>query len=76
MAAQGQKTGGSTRQAQHDAVAVVDEDVAIRAVCRGNDVKLPPIEGMGRIGYFQRVIWVVEGGINTGYRSTAFRMGS
>jgi hypothetical protein len=39
------------------------------------DVKLPAVERMGRIGHFEAIAgtWVVEGGINIGYRSTAFR---
>jgi hypothetical protein len=73
MAAQGQKTGGGTRKPQQDAVSVVDEDLAIWAVRHGSDVKLPPIERMGRIGYFERAVRMVEGGINIGYRSTRFR---
>jgi hypothetical protein len=42
----------------------------------GDDFKLPTIEGMGRIGHFKAIagaIWVVDRGINIGYRSTAFR---
>jgi hypothetical protein len=51
--------------------------VAVSGVRRGNDFKLPAIEGMGRIGHFKHceaiagAIRVVEGGINIGYRSTA-----
>jgi hypothetical protein len=48
----------------------VDEDLAIWAVCHGSDVKLPPIERMGRICHYERAVRVVEGGINIGYRST------
>jgi hypothetical protein len=39
---------------------------------RRNDFKPAAIERMGRIGYFENgeAIWVVEPGINIGYRST------
>jgi len=50
--------------------------VAVRVARRTDDFKLPAIERMGRIGYFEEVagaIRVVEGGINIGYRSTASR---
>ena len=64
----------------HDAVAIVDENMTVGIVRSGNDFKLPPIERMGRIGYFEneraRAIWVVEGGSNIGYRSTASHMRS
>jgi hypothetical protein len=42
----------------------------------GDDVKLPAMERMGRIGHFKVIAGstrVVEGGINSRYRSTAFR---
>jgi hypothetical protein len=41
-----------------------------------DDFKLPTIERMGGIGYLDddrsiaATVWVVEGGINIGYRST------
>jgi hypothetical protein len=46
---------------------------------RGDDFKLPTIKRMGGIGHLEKgntvvgPVRVVEGGINTGYRSTAFR---
>src|SRR5438309_4450994 len=76
IAVQGQKTGGSTRQAQHDAVAIADENVAIWIACRRDNLELSTIEGVGRIGHCDAAagaIRVVEGGINIGYRSTTFR---
>jgi hypothetical protein len=79
IAAQGQKTGGNTRKAQHDAVAISDENVAIWIVRRRDNLELPAIEGMCRIGHFQAIagaIRVVEGGINVGYRSTGSIMTS
>ncbi|MFI5118665.1 MAG: hypothetical protein ACHP8B_18410 [Terriglobales bacterium] len=74
---QGQKTGGSTRQAQHDAVAIADENMAVWMAGGGDNLELPAIEGVGRIGHFEaiaRVIRMVEGGINIGYRSTCWIM--
>lgn len=53
--------------------------MAVALVAGGNDFKLPAMEGMGRIGYLEyargvvTTFRVVEGGINIGYRSTAFR---
>jgi hypothetical protein len=76
IAAQGQKTGGSTRKAQHNAVAILDEDVAVWIVRCGDEFELPAVKGMGRIGHFKAIagaIRVVEGGINIGYRLTASR---
>jgi hypothetical protein len=52
----------------------MDEDLAIWTVRHGSDVKLPPIERMGRIGHFERAVRVVEGGINIGYCSTIWIM--
>jgi hypothetical protein len=51
--------------------------VAVGIAGRGDDVKLPAIERMGRIGHFQvsaGAIRVVERGINIGYRSTLWIM--
>jgi hypothetical protein len=41
----------------------------------GDNFKLPTIERMGGIGYLDQLdaIWVVEGGSNIRYRSTASR---
>ena len=53
--------------------------MAVSMMGRGDDVKLPAIERMGRIGYLEYcqvaaiAVWVVEGGINIRYRSTRFR---
>jgi len=50
--------------------------MAIGMVRGGDDFKLPAIERMGGIGYLEyrqvtvATVWVVEGGINIGYRST------
>src|SRR5437879_733564 len=77
IAVQGQKTGGSTRQAQHDAVAIPDENVAIWVACRRDNLELPAIESLGWIGHFQAIaaaIRVVDGGINIGYRTTRWIM--
>jgi hypothetical protein len=77
IAVQAQKIGGGTRQSQHNAVAIADENMTVWAVRRGDDFKLPTIEGMGGIGYLKRyeaiaaAVRVVERGINIGYRSTA-----
>jgi len=73
---QGQKVGGSTRKAQNNAVAIVDQNLAVWVACRRDNFKLAAIEGMGRIGHFEAIAAasrVVEGSINIGYRSTAFR---
>jgi len=73
---QGQKIGGGTRQSQHDAVAIVDENMTVGRVRRGDNFKLPAIERMGGIGYLKRyaaiagAVRLVERGINIGYRST------
>jgi len=80
IAAQAQKTGGSARQTQHDAVAISDENMALGIVSGRDDFKLPTIERMGGIGYLDddrsiaATVWVVEGGINIGYRSTRWIM--
>jgi len=77
VAAQGQKVGGRTRKAQHDAVAIADENVTVWVACCGDNLEMPAIKGMGRIGHFEviaGVIRVVEGGIKIGYRSTASPM--
>jgi hypothetical protein len=78
VASQCQKIGSSPWQAQHDAVAVANEDVAIGIARRGDNFKLATIERVGRINHFKaiRTIRVVEGGINIGYRSTVSRMAS
>src|SRR6266481_1300502 len=52
---QGQKTGGSTRQAQHDAVAIADENMAVWMAGSGDKLELPAIEGVGRIGHFEAI---------------------
>lgn len=73
---QAQKTGGGTRQTQHDAIAIANQNMAVGGPCQSEDFKLPPIERMGGIGHFQpiaAVVRVVERGINIGYRSTASR---
>jgi hypothetical protein len=73
---QAQKIGGGTRQSQHDAVAIVDENMTVWRVRRGDNFKLPAIKRMGGISYLERcavvagAVRVVERGINTGYRST------
>jgi len=78
IAVQAQKIGGGTRQSQHDAVAIVDENMTVWRGRRGDNFKLPAIERMGGIGYLDRcaaiagAVRVVERGINIGYRSTAF----
>jgi hypothetical protein len=54
----------------------MDEDVAVWIVRCGDELELPAIEGMGRIGHFKAIVGairVVDGGINIGYRSMAFR---
>jgi len=67
---QAQKIGGGTRQSQHDAVAIVDENMTVWTVRRGDNFKLPAIERMGGIGYLERcaaiagAVRVVERGIN------------
>jgi hypothetical protein len=51
----------------------MDEDVAVWIVRCGDELELPAIEGMGRIGHFKEIVGairVVDGGINIGYRST------
>ena len=74
---QGQKIGGDTRQAQHDAVAIADQNVAVRTASGRENLKMAAIERMGRIGHFETIAGtfrVVEGGINIGYRSTRWIM--
>jgi hypothetical protein len=72
--AQAQKIGGSLWQTQHNAVAIMDQDMAIgigrRTARRRNNFKLPAVERMGGIGYLEDrgAIRVVEGGINIRYR--------
>jgi hypothetical protein len=72
--AQAQKIGGSLWQTQHNAVAIMDQDMAIgigrRTARRGNNFKLPAVERMGGIGYLEDrgAIRAVEGGINIRYR--------
>jgi hypothetical protein len=79
IAVQAQKTGGGTRQSQHDAIAIADENMTVWIVGRADDFKLPAIERMGGIGHLERcaaiadAVRVVEGGINIGYPSTASR---
>ena len=76
---QAQKTGGGTRKTQHDAIAITNQNMTVSGPCQTEDLKLPPIQRMGRIGHFQaiaEVVRVVDGGINIGYRSTPSRMTS
>jgi hypothetical protein len=78
IAVQAQKISGGTRQSQHDAVAIEDENMTVRAVRRGDNFKLPTIERMGGIGYLDRwaviadTFRVVERGVNTGYPWSGF----
>src|SRR5579871_1208518 len=60
IAVQGQKIGGSTRQAQHDAVAIEDENVAIWIVRRRDNLEMPAIEGVGRIGHFEAIAGTIR----------------
>ncbi len=76
------KIGGTARNAQHDAVAIPDENptVAVAPTRLRDDFKAPPVEWVGGIGHFHAVIAgvnvgastarVVEGGINIGCRLT------
>jgi hypothetical protein len=53
--------------------------MAIALACRRDNLELPAIEGVGRIGHFEAIagaIRVVEGGINIGYRLTGSIMTS
>jgi hypothetical protein len=50
--------------------------MAFWVACCRDDLELSAIEGMGRIGHLEAIagdIRVVDGGINIGYRSTAYR---
>jgi hypothetical protein len=50
--------------------------MAVWVACCRDNLEMPAIEGVARIGHFEAiagVIRVVEGGINIGYRSTASR---
>jgi hypothetical protein len=54
--------------------------MALGIVSGRDDFKVPTIERMGGIGYLDddrsiaATVWVVEGGINIGYRSTIWIM--
>jgi hypothetical protein len=54
IAVQAQKTGGGTRQAQHNAIAIADENMPVWIVDRGDDFELPTKERMGGIGYLEK----------------------
>src|SRR5262249_21908009 len=76
---EGQQAGGGPRNAQHNAVAIPDENVTVRVACRGNHLELSAIKGVDRVRHrdvISRAVWVVEGGINIAYRSTASPMRS
>jgi hypothetical protein len=76
---EGQQAGGGTRNAQHNAIAIPDENVTVRVACRGDQLELPAIKGVKRIRHRDVTgctVWVVEAGINIAYRLIAFPMRS
>ena len=76
---EGQQARRAAGKAQHNAVAIADEDVTVRVACGGDDLELPAIKGVKGVRHrylVGRTVWVVEGGINVGYRLIAFLMRS